>query len=98
MPTLDLTPKAELDLVGIWLYTCENWDADQADKYLDQLASGMKYLLKHPLLGVEYSHIKPGYRRFRVEHHDIFYRPLESQVLVIRVLHEDMDAPKRLLD
>jgi toxin ParE1/3/4 len=26
------------------------------------------------------------------------YRVLEPEVLVVRVLHEDMDAPERLLD
>lgn len=91
-------PKAEADLTRIWLYTCAEWGAEQADKYLDQLEVGMKQLLSHPLLGADYAHVLTGYRRLQVEHHAVFYQVLEPEVLVVRVLHEDMDAPKRLLD
>lgn len=95
---LSITPKAESDLIGIWLYTYEEWGADQADIYLDQLEVGMKQLLNHPLLGANYDHVFLGYRRLQVEHHAVFYKILELEVLVVRVLHEDMDTLQRLLD
>lgn len=96
--SLRVTPQAESDLIETWLYTSETWGVEQADKYLDQLEAGMGHLTVHPSLGVDYSHILPGYRKIRIEHHDVFYRILESEILVVRVLHEDMDAPRRLLD
>ncbi len=95
---LSVTPKAESDLIGIWVYTCEEWDVDQADRYLEQLGAGMKKLIVYPLLGADYAHVLPGYRRLQVEHHAVFYQVREPEVLVVRVLHEDMDAPKKLLD
>jgi toxin ParE1/3/4 len=95
---LSITPKAESDLVGIWVYTCEAWGADQADMYLDQLEARMKQLPDHPLLGADYGYVLPGYRRLQVEHHAVFYLASDQEVLVVRVLHEDMDAPQRLLD
>lgn len=98
MLTLRITPKAESDLIDIWVYTCGEWGADQADKYLGQLEEGMKQLVLHPSLGADYSHIFPGYRRLQVEHHMAFYKVLAPEVVVVRVLHEDMDAPTRLLD
>ena len=98
MFNLSVTPKAESDLIGIWVYTCEGWDVDQADKYLDQLEAGMQQLINHPSLGANYAHVLPEYRRLQVEHHAVFYQVLESEVLIVRVLHEDMDAPDRLLD
>ncbi len=98
MLKLNITPKAESDLTGIWLYTCEEWGVEQADKYLDQLEAGMKQLLNHPLLGADYVHVFPGYRRLQIEHHAVFYQALELEVLVVRVLHKEMDAPNRLLD
>ncbi|MBE0487091.1 type II toxin-antitoxin system RelE/ParE family toxin [Marinobacter sp.] len=98
MLKLNITPQAESDLIGIWLYTCEEWGVNQADTYLDQLETGMKQLINHPLLGTNYEHVFPGYRRLQVEHHAVFYQVLEPEVLVVRVLHEDMDAPERLLD
>lgn len=98
MLSLTVTPKAESDLTGIWLYTCEEWGVDQADVYLDQLEAGMNQLVNHPSLGADYTHVLPGYRRLPVEHHAVFYQVHEPEVLIVRVLHEDMDAPRRLLD
>ena len=98
MLKLSVTPKAESDLIGIWMYAGEEWGADQADTYLDQLAAGMKQLINYPSLGTGYAHVLPGYRRLQVEHHAVFYQVLEPEVRVVRVLHEDMDAPERLLD
>jgi len=96
--TLSVTPKAESDLIGIWVYTCEEWGVNQADNYLDQLEAGIKQLLSHPLLGSNCAHVRAGYRRLQVEHHAVFYQVLEGEVLVVRVLHEGMDVPLRLLD
>ncbi|WP_421855849.1 type II toxin-antitoxin system RelE/ParE family toxin [Marinomonas sp.] len=94
MLRLSITPKAESDLIGIWVYTCEAWGVDQADTYIDQLETEMN----HPSLGTNYAHVFPGYRRLLVEHYAIFYQVLETEILVVRVLHEEMDAPERLLD
>lgn len=98
MRKLSVTPRAASDLIGIWLYTSEEWGVDQADKYLDQLDAGMKQLVDHPSLGANYAHVLPGYRKLQVEHHAVFYQVIEPEVLVVRVLHQDMDAPERLLD
>lgn len=98
MLKLSVTPKAESDLIGIWVYTYEEWSVEQADKYLEQLDEGMKQLINHPSLGADYTHVFSGYRRFQVEHHAVFYQVLEPEVVVVRVLHEDMDAPERLLE
>ena len=98
MFNLSVTPKAESDLIGIWVYTCEELGVDQADKYLDQLEAGMQQLINHPSLGANYAYVLSGYRRLQVEHHAVFYQVLESEVLIVRVLHEDVDAPDRLLD
>jgi toxin ParE1/3/4 len=95
---LSVTPKAESDLIGIWVYTCEEWGVDQADRYLDQLEGGMKQLINYPSLGPDYTYVFPGYRRLQIEHHAVFYQALEPEVVVVRVLHEDMDAPERLLE
>ncbi|RUO25535.1 type II toxin-antitoxin system RelE/ParE family toxin [Aliidiomarina minuta] len=65
---LSVTPRANSDLTGIWLYPCEEWGAEQADKYLDQLAAGMKQLMSHPSLGTNYAHVLPGYRTRQAVH------------------------------
>ena len=54
--------------------------------------------MNHPSLGNNYTHVFPGYRRLLLEHHAVFYQVLETEILVVRILHEEMDAPERLLD
>lgn len=98
MIKLRVTPKAESDLIGIWVYTCEEWGVEKADQYVDRMEAGMKQLIDNPLPGTNYAHVLPGYRRLLLERHAVFYQVLELEVLVVRVLHEDMDAPERLLD
>ena len=98
MHRLTVTPKAESDLTEIWMYTGEEWGVEQADSYLDRLEAGMNQLINHPSLGANYAHVLPGYRRLQVQHHAVFYQVVGPEVRVIRVLHEDMDAPRRLLD
>ena len=41
--------KARKDLKNIWLYTYENFGVDQADKYFDELESGMETIRDNPL-------------------------------------------------
>lgn len=79
MLQLTISPKAEIDLIGIWVYTCEQWDVDQADKYLDQLDSGMKRLIEHPSLGADYTHVFPEYRRLQIEQEGRFKRAYGSR-------------------
>jgi toxin ParE1/3/4 len=95
---LFVTPKAESDLTNIWLYTCNKWGGNQADNYLDQLEAGINQLINHPSLGANYTHVLPEYRRLLVEHYAVFYKVLKQEICIVRVLHEDMDAPQRLLD
>ena len=39
-----LSPKARADLDGVWDYTAERWDADQADRYVRQIAETVSRL------------------------------------------------------
>ena len=72
MLTLNVTPRAESDFIGIWVYACEEWGVDQADNYVDRLEAGMKRLIDHPSLGANYDHVFSGYRKLQVEHHAVF--------------------------
>ena len=39
------TQEAESDLEGIWLYSFEEWNEEQVDKYYDQLIEAINKLL-----------------------------------------------------
>jgi toxin ParE1/3/4 len=58
----------------------------------------MTALTNHPSLGADYTHVFSGYRRLQIEHHGVFYQVFKSAVLVVRVLHNSVDAPRRLLE
>ncbi len=97
MAELRLTPAALRDLENIWDYTSQRWGDAQAALYVDKLDASFARLVESPLAAPTCDHIWPGYRRQLVEHHAVYYRIEETMVIVVRVLHERMDAPRQLL-
>lgn len=91
-----LTPEADLDLVGIWKYTCEAWGNQQANAYLLRLEQRFLDLTTHPALGRARDNLRPGYRSLHEGHHLIIYRHSGDDVEIVRVLHERMDVERRL--
>jgi len=96
MAELRLTPSALRDLEGIWFYTEQQWGEAQAAHCLDLLNAGFGALVLAPLCAPACEHIRPGFRRHRVEHHVVYYRLVDDTVIVVRVLHERMDAIRHL--
>jgi len=91
-----LAPAAARDLEGIWRYTLGEWGIEQAHRYTDEITAAFAQLADNPHLGPSCDYIRTGYRRSPVERHVIYFRITEYGIAVIRVLHERMDAPKRL--
>ena len=87
---------AESDLIGIWEYSFEQWDAVQADKYLDELNNGIQLLADNPELGANRDYVREGYRVLFVNRHAVYYIVTPSGIRVVRVLHEEMDPGKHL--
>ncbi|ACM26224.1 type II toxin-antitoxin system RelE/ParE family toxin [Agrobacterium rhizogenes] len=86
-----LSPLAEADLEEIWRYTAENWSVKQAETYhagildaFEGLASGLK-------VG-RYADIREGYFKYVVGSHVIYYRQQDTEIAVIRILHQRMDV------
>ncbi len=96
MHKIHKTKAAEQDLTGIWLYTFQQWNETQADKYLDELDSGIQLLSKHPKIGKDYSDVREGIRCLIINKHLIFYCINDNQIDIIRVLHESMDVEQYL--
>ena len=96
MPRIFKTQAAESDLENIWLYTFEQWNEEQADKYYDELIEGINKLLDNPGLGKSRDHIRKGYRSVQIKHHVIYYRIEEANIRIIRLLHERMLLAKHL--
>ncbi len=87
---------AEADLLDIWLYTAKEWNLTQADVYLNQIGNSLQKLIKHPQLGLDRNDLRKGYRSLLVNHHIVFYRLLEDEVVIMRVLHESVDLKRHI--
>jgi len=93
-----LSKEAENDLENIWLYTFENWSAEQADRYLNLIIDEIEYLSLKPETGINLGNIRNGYFRSKVKSHFIFYRinSQKQELEIIRILHERMDIESHL--
>jgi toxin ParE1/3/4 len=96
MSRLERTPRAELDLLQIWVYVAErNFPA--AEKLLARIEATIELLAAQPMMGERLDGISAGLRRFIVGEYLIAYRPLEDGIRVLRVVHGARDF-QRLID
>lgn len=82
---------AETDLVGIWVYTFNQWSEAQADRYLSALEDGIQKLVGEPEDGKQRDSLRKGYWSQQIEHHVVFYTFTDNELRIRRVLHEVMD-------
>ena len=81
-----LAPAAKTDLENIWLYTAQNWSADQADRYTDALEDAFDTLLAMPEIARERFEFTPPVRVHPSAQHMIIYRIESSCLTILRVL------------
>ena len=87
-----LSPKAKADLSEIWDYTCTEWGAEQAEKYVRDLWAVMQEQTMDLAKSVDIGDVRKGYRKVRSGSHVIFFKaPKDGVVDVIRILHQKMD-------
>jgi len=87
---------AESDLIGIWQYSFEQWDAVQADRYLDELDSGIRQLRDSPEMGAKCDYVREGYGVLLINSHAVYYTVSSSAIHIVRVLHGHMDPGRHL--
>jgi toxin ParE1/3/4 len=90
-----LSPLAEADLEGIWLYTFQTWSSEQADKYHRAMVSTFEALASGRKQGRAVD-VRPGYLKERSGSHMIYFRRVESKIEIMRVLHGRMDVDRNL--
>ncbi|MFO2466550.1 type II toxin-antitoxin system RelE/ParE family toxin [Pseudomonas sp. 15FMM2] len=91
-----LAPAAERDLEVIWAYTVQQWNVEQAHRYIDLLTATFAALVQSPKTAQACDRIRVGYRCSRVERHMVYFRITEYGIAIIRVLHDRMDALRYL--
>lgn len=91
MPNFKLSRKAKDDLKSIALYTEREWGRDQRNHYILQFDESFHLLGKNSRIGQISDQICPGYRRYSLGSHVIFYRQSKENVVeIIRILHKRM--------
>ena len=96
-------PRARLDLVEQADYLAENASIEVAEKFLGAAEQTIAHLLEMPRMGRVWEGLRPetqsSIRVWKVQCFPkilIFYRPVESDIEVIRVLHGARDLPPLL--
>lgn len=91
------SPAASKDLSSIWDYSAEQWNADQAERYVLAIEGACEALARGHLRGRTADDFRHGYLRLRSGSHYIFYRQRDDGgVDIMRVLHERMNFSKHL--
>jgi toxin ParE1/3/4 len=96
MISLRFAPRARADIDGIWNYTTQKWNMDQAEAYLLAIEHAVNLLRENPRLGRNASDIGEGLFKFPVASHFIYYRLTSNRLDVVRILHKSMDVERHL--
>lgn len=87
---------AERDLAEISTYTETEWGAAQAKAYLVAIADAIDRIAAYSGIGSPIDDIRGGYRKFRVERHNIYYRHRATGIEIVRILHQRADHTAKL--
>lgn len=87
-----LTERAADDFAGIYDYTSEV----QADHYTDALEAFFETLAGMPDMGRGY-HAVPNVMRVEFQRHAIFFTVRDTDILIARVLHQQMTHKRHFL-
>jgi toxin ParE1/3/4 len=97
MPSYELSLDAEADLLEIASYTIRTWGYDQAVRYKSSLTSCFDALARGTARTTAPIPRRPELLACRCEHHYVFsLHDPNAPVLILAVLHEQMDLMVRL--
>ena len=94
MGDVTFAPRAIEDLRDIARYTFERWGAAQQDDYLDKFETACDDLPRHPNRGQRRNDLKHGLLSVFCGSHTIFFRRLNADVEIIRILGQRQSAAK----
>jgi len=89
--SLHVSDEAIDDLVEIDRFTERNWGRHKADEYVESLQSAFNDLCQFPSIGRWRKGIPRGMRIWTAKRHLIFYRAVDTELQIVRVIHERQD-------
>ncbi|MCU7833817.1 MAG: type II toxin-antitoxin system RelE/ParE family toxin [gamma proteobacterium symbiont of Taylorina sp.] len=90
------TDKAETDLADIIDFTLEQWGAENAHKYINGLEETAQMLADNPDIGIKRGNLLEELLCFPYESHVLYYYKQLNKVVIIRVLHQNMEPENHL--
>ncbi len=94
-----ISEKALEDLNNIWIYTAENWSIEQANRYYNLIVDEIEYVSRNFETTNDFGNIRKNYKFSKVKSHIVFYKKTENtEMEVVRILHERMDIKNRIND
>lgn len=96
MAQVVVSPRAARQLEEIFTYSDENWGRKKAEEYLAGFEKRFLDLGNNKLLGRARPELGAGYRSLPQGQHVIFYSAGNDNVLILAVLHGNMDVHRRI--
>ena len=94
-----ISEKALEDLNNIWIYTAENWPVEQANRYYNLIIDEIEYVSENFEIAKNFENVRKNYKYSKVKSHLVFYKKtLNTEMEVVRILHERMDVRNRIND
>lgn len=84
------TPAADDDLFDIWLFIAQDNEA-AATRTLQKIKKSLDRLARQPRAGRDRSELAPDLRSFAIRPYVIFYRVIDDDIELVRVLHGARD-------
>jgi toxin ParE1/3/4 len=94
-----LSVQAEADLAETWLYSAEQWNFEQADRYIDALVSRFEWLCDNPQLWKLRPDITDGLYSYPQQSHVIYFRlqgDSQDLIEIVRVLNGQMEPARHV--
>ena len=98
MPSFTVSKAANTDIRRIARYTQDTWGKDQRRRYLEGLNEKFEILAEMPELAAERCDFRPPVRIHHYEKHLIIYVIIDSEILIVRVLHQNQNVSAQLAD
>ena len=94
-----ISEKALEDLNNIWIYTAENWSVEQANRYYNLIVDEIEYVSENFEIAKNFENVRKNYKYSKVKSHLVFYKKtINTEMEVVRILHERMDIKNRIND
>ena len=96
MKEIKITARAFDDLAEIESHSIETWGKKVADKYLDDIAAGLKLLQENSGLLQDFEELSANLKYYRVKNHFLIFTETDEYMFLLTIKHVQMDIIKLL--